>query len=148
MKTKLLYLILPVIIFASGCVSNKNSNPTPVNPPLGTFTGEFKRTHTNAITGAIDSTRANIILQMETTGYKVTGDTSTLHAGSYGGFIINAAGTGIDFVDKTFPLTVTPVKIHLNGVYQYTYQGTNLQLLAYGPQDTLSFYYNLTKTGN
>ena len=148
MKLNLLYLILPAILFASGCFGSKNSNPIPVVLPSGTFTGEFKRTHTNPKTGSTDSVKAIIQLQMEATGYKVAGDTSTLHAGSYGNFVIGANHDGIVFVDKTYPTTGTPSKVHLSGAYQYTYQGSNLQMVAYGSLDTLSFYYNLTRTGN
>jgi len=149
MKHKLLYLLPFILALASGCFGNKNNNPTPVTPPTGTFSGEFKLTHLNQKTGAIDSSKAIIQLQMETaTGYKVTGDTATLHAGSYGSYIVSSDGAAIQFTDKTFPATGTPVKIHLSGIYQYLYNGSNLQMLAYGPLDTLSFYYNLKKTGN
>jgi hypothetical protein len=149
MKHKLFYILPLALALASGCVSNKNNNPAPVTPPTGTFSGEFKLTHLNRKTGAIDSAKTTIQLQMEVaTGYKVTGDTTTLHAGSYGSFFVSSDGTAIQFVDQTYPPAGDPTKIHLSGIYQYEYNGSNLQVLGYGPQDTLSFYYNLYKTGN
>jgi hypothetical protein len=147
MKHKLLYLLL-VAALASGC-SNKSA-PVPNNAdlPTGTFSGVFTRKHINS-KGVIDSAKANIQLQMEiATGFKVTGDTSTLHAGSYGGYNLTTTANTIAFFDRTYPPTGTPTKVHLSGIYQYLYSGTNLQILGYGPLDTLSFYYNLTKTGN
>ncbi len=150
MKRLLPYLLPFVVVFASGCFGNKASAPAPVLVPSGTFAGEFKLTHTNPKTGAVDSATANIQLQMETaTGYIVTGDTSTVHAGSHGSYIVTTGNSTIEFIDKTYPTNgTTPTKIHLSGVYDYIYKGTNLQLVAYGALDTLSYYYNLTRTGN
>jgi hypothetical protein len=148
MKRILLYSLLSLAAFVSGCVANKSTAPAPLAPE-GTFAGEFKVTTTNATTGAVDSLKATIQLQMEeTTGYKVTGDTSTVHAGSYGSYAVNTSNSTITFGDKTFPLTGTPAKVHLSGVYDYLYDGTTLQMAAYGSDNTVSYYYNLKKTGN
>ena len=84
----------------------------------------------------------------QTTGFAVTGDTTTLHAGSHGGFIVNNSFTSIDFIDLTYPKTGMPTKTHLNGVYNYAYDGTNLLMTAYGALDTLSLIYTLKKTSN
>src|SRR5271154_3272425 len=117
MKSKLLYLLLSVTVLASSCVGNKASSPTPTNYPSGTFTGQFRLIRTNLNTGVHDTSLANIQLTMNlTTGFAVTGDTSTVHAGSHGGYAINA--TYIDFVDATYPKTGTPTKTHLNGDYE------------------------------
>jgi hypothetical protein len=86
---------------------------------------------------------------METaTGFKVTGDTTTIHAGSYGNYVVTTGTSQIQFEDKTWPLTGTPAKIHLDGIYSYTYDGATLQMAAYDPADTLEYYYKFTKTGN
>jgi len=83
-----------------------------------------------------------------TTGFKVTGDTSTVHAGSYGDYGVNSIYNTVTFIDKTYPKTGIPTKAHLDGTYQYYYDGTVLQLLGNSALDTVSFQYNLTKTGN
>lgn len=148
MKLKLLYLLL-LLAFMSGCMGSKNSAPTPNNAPVGTFTGQFALLHKHSKTGVVDTSLANLVINMETsTGFKVTGDTSTVHAGSYGGFIVNSSYTAIDFLDQTYPTTGVPAKNHLNGVYQYSYDGTNLKISAYSAFDTLAYIYSLKKTGN
>jgi hypothetical protein len=146
MKLKLLY-ILPLIAVLSSCLSNKNSNPTPVSLPSGTFTGTFTQLHYHlkATTTTVDTLRANIQLDMQlATGYKVTGDTSTVHAGSYGSYVIGSTNS-IQFVDKTYPATGTPTKTHLAGVYQYYYDGSVFQLLGSNTADSLVYQYNLKK---
>ncbi len=145
MKSKLLYLFLSVIVLASSCVGNK-ATPTPVNYPSGTFTGQFRLIRTNLNTGVHDTSLANIQLTMNlTTGFAVTGDTSTVHAGSHGGYVINA--TYIDFQDVTYPKTGTPTKTHLSGDYEYYYDGSSiLQMLAASPLDTVVLQYDMKKT--
>src|SRR5258707_3634812 len=141
MKLKLLYLLL-LLAFMGEC-DRKSAALVRNNTPEGTFTGKFKYTHEHAQTGAVDSATAIIQLQIEqNTGFKVTGDTS-LHAGSYGSYLVNSSYTAIDFKDKTFPTTGTPAKYHLNGVYSYSYDGTNLSIAAFGAFDTLSYVYTL-----
>jgi hypothetical protein len=149
MKHKLLCLLSLTVVFTSGCVRETGAPvPNNANLPTGTFAGVFTRKHINS-KGVIDSAKANIQLQMEiATGFAVTGDTSTLQAGSYGGYNLTSLTNVIQFNDKTYPLTGTPAKAHLSGTYEYKYTGTTLQLLGYGALDTLSFYYNLTRTGN
>lgn len=146
MKSKLLSLLLSVTILASGCFGNKTSSPTPTTYPSGTFAGQFSLIHTNTKTGVHDTSKANIILTMNTsTGFAVTGDTSTVQAGSHGPYAINA--TYVDFQDATYPKTGTPIKTHLNGDYEYYYDGSSvLQLLAASPLDTVVLQYDLKKT--
>jgi hypothetical protein len=150
MKNKLLYLLpLSLALFAS-CGPGV-SNPAPVNVPEGTFTGSFALLHTNTKTGLNDTSHqvTGIILSMQAaTGFKITGDTTTYQAGSYGGFLVNEPTLQVVFYDKTFPATGTPAKIHLDGTYNYTYDGTNLEMGAWGAQDTLEYLYKFTKTGN
>ncbi|TWI95928.1 hypothetical protein JN11_04203 [Mucilaginibacter frigoritolerans] len=147
MKSKLLYSLFTVTILAlaSGCISNKNT-PTPTNYPTGTFTGQFRLIRNNLTTGVHDTSSANIQLVLNaTTGYSVTGDTSTLQAGSHGAYAINS--NYIDFQDATYPKTGTPTKTHLNGIYQYYYDGSSVfQMLTASPLDTLVLEYDLKKT--
>lgn len=149
MKLKLFYFLLCVLTaLFYGCSINKTAAPAPVTPS-GTFTGQFTFLHLHSYTAKIDTLTCSLQLVMQpATGYKVTGDTSTLHAGSYGTYIFGSDYTEIDFFDKTYPAGSTPLKNHLSGVYQYTYDGSTLQMIAYGPLDTLSYIYNLKKTGN
>jgi len=151
MKLRILYLFpfLPVFLLVmSGCGgSGTSSNPTP-NVPNGTFSGTFTLYYLHDKTGVIDTSTATLNLSMQKTGFAVTGDTSKVHAGSYGGYIVNSTYTAIDFVDKTYPTSGTPTKVHLNGVYQYTFNGTTLQMEAQSAYDTLHYSYNLNRTGN
>ena len=145
MKSKLLYLLLLIIVFGSGCVNTKNNN-TPVPVPAGTFTGTFRKIHQTAKTGKLDTASAAIQITLNTTtGFTVTGDTTTLHAGSYGGYAI--ASTFIEFNDVTLPKIGVPVKIHLNGAYQYYFDGTVFQMLS-NPSDTIAYQYDMKKVSN
>jgi len=143
---RILYLLPLVFAFATGC-GPKNA-PAPNNIPEGTFAGKFKYIHEHAQTGAVDSSTAQIKLQIGTSTFAVTGDTSTVQAGSFGTYEVNTYNTAIDFFDKTYPTTGTPAKFHLNGIYSYTYDGTNLHIIAFGAFDTLGYSYTLIKTGN
>jgi len=147
MKHRLLYLFPILLVLLSSCFNNKTAAPASTTTvPSGTFTGQFRLLRFSKKTGAYDTLSANIMLTMETsTGYKVTGDTSTIQAGSYGDYGISTLNSNIVFQDKTYP---TPTKTHLNGQYQYQYDGTTLQMVANSALDTLSLQYNLTKTGN
>jgi hypothetical protein len=144
MKHKLLYVLPLIVAFTSGCFGNKNNAPAPIEP-LGTFSGQFRVIHNNN-KGKIDSAKANLVLEMENaTGYKVTGDTATVHAGSHGGYVVYPSNGKILFVDQTFPLTGTPTKIHLSGLFDYSYDGTNLQIAYSSYADTLTLYYKFKK---
>ena len=128
------------------CVSNKNNTPTPT--PEGNFSGTFKVVHTSRLTGKRDTLSANLLLAMSLAkGYQVTGDTSTVHAGSYGDFSTNVSSAGgyIQFADLTYSTAHPGTKYHLNGIYKYQYDGTNFQVL-YNNADTLSFQYNFKKS--
>ena len=151
MKFKLIYLFPVFVLFAlvGGCIGHNNPAPISGTVPTGTFTGQFARLHLNSKTGKVDTTTANLVLNMETaTGFKLTGDTSNVHAGSYGSYIINSTYTAIEFIDKTYPSTGISAKTHLSGIYQYAYDSKNLEIEAYGALDTLAFFYTMVKSGN
>lgn len=144
MKHKLLYFLPLLSLFAAGCIKSVSSTATP--PPVlnGTYTGEFRYLHRHNGSAFYDTIKSSIIVTMVNSSatYTVTGDTSTLHAGSYGTYGYNA--TYINFADKTYPTSGTPAKFHLNGAYLYYYDGTTFQMLA-TPTDTSSYEYDLKK---
>jgi hypothetical protein len=147
MKNKLLYLLPLLVILAEGCFKT-NTNPVPAAPvPSGTFAGQFKLYHRHTDKVPYDSTMANITVKLVASGYtySVTGDTTTLHAGSYGTYGISAPY--MIFNDKTFSATAPITKTHLSGYYLYNYDGTNLLLYA-SSSDTLILGYALKKTSN
>ena len=142
MKLKLLYA-LPFLMLLAGCFSSSDKSAAPVPFPSGNFTGQFRAIHQNSKTGYHDTLKATLQLSLSTTtGYKVTGDTATVHAGSFGQYAMNH--TLVQFVDSTLPTTGTPKKVHLSGYYQYYYDGTVFQMLA-APSDTLVYQYDLKK---
>jgi len=149
MKNKFCYLPLLLLAITSGCVNQKNPTPAPEQAPQGTFNGKFTR-YVRHLSGKVDSSAtANLQLSMQpATGFKVTGDTATVHAGSYGGYSTNTQSAQILFNDVTNPPTINPPKTHLNGIYNYRYDGTTFQMAVFGPADTITYYYKFTKTGN
>jgi hypothetical protein len=142
MKPRLLYALLFIIVLVSGCFNDKSALPAPT--PSGTFTGQFRRVHITQKTGLRDTLKANIQVDLNsTTGYKVTGDTSTVHAGSYGTYSVNSSY--IQFNDATLSPTIQPAKVHLAGIYQYYFDGTVFQMVYNTPLDTVSLQYDLKK---
>ena len=149
MKRNIVCLLIITAACLYGCAGKTNILPSTPVPVSGTFSGQFKLYHVSAANNIIRVDSTNLSLNMETaTGYKVTGDTSTLHAGSYGSYQVNVFATQILFADKTFPPGSTSAKVHLTGSYNYQYDGATLQLVTYGPHDTLQYFYNLKRTGN
>ncbi|MDB5031519.1 hypothetical protein [Mucilaginibacter sp.] len=143
MKERLFYLFLPAVILATGCIKSA-STPPPPPIPSGTFSGQFKlyQRHTDRV--PYDSLITNITVTLKTPDYTyaVTGDTITLHAGSYGTYGIS--GPYMIFNDKTSSPTPPYTKSHLSGGYLYNYNGTNLLLYA-SSSDTLILGYSLKK---
>ena len=139
---KLIYFLPAIVLLGYGCANIPA--PAPARLTSGNFSGQFRLVHTHARTGVRDTSKANISLSLDlTTGYKVTGDTTTLIAGSYGGYAV--AASYISFNDVTYPKTGIPLKTHLNGTYTYTYDGSALQMVFNNAQDTLSYQYDLKK---
>jgi hypothetical protein len=143
MKRKFNYLFLMLLLLATaGCIKNSN-DPSNIIIPVGNFAGQFTRIHLSRATGKLDTIKANITLNLAVaTGYAVGGDT-THHAASHGGYVVD--GQNIAFSDLTLPANSTSTaplaKTHLNGVYQYTYTGTSMQISA--SNDTLGYLYVL-----
>ena len=150
MKFKLTFFLSILVIltgFSVGCVKSDVANtPAPI-VPSGVFAGTFRYIHRHTDKVPFDTLTASITLHLLTTNftYTVTGDTSTVHAGSLGTFSLQSPY--MVFTDKTFPTSGTPVKQHLNGAYLYYYDGNTFQMLAYN-SDTLAVQYDLKKTSN
>ena len=145
MKHSILYLVLSLLIISTGCMKTA-STPAPPPIPSGTFTGQFKLYHRHTDKVPYDSLKANITVTFKTPDYTfaVTGDTTTLHAGSYGTYGVSVPY--MIFNDKTYnPNSYT--KTHLSGAYLYNYDGTTLILQATSA-DTLILGYVLKKTSN
>jgi hypothetical protein len=147
MKNKLLYLLSLLLVLAVGCGPHYVA-PTDSSPE-GTYKGLFYLIHITPGTNAIDTiSKNNLNLSLETaTGFRITGDTSTNHAGSYGTYRVNTATSQIRFYDVTWPLNGISTKIHLDGSYSYNYDGIILQIKGYGARDTLEYYYKFTRIG-
>lgn len=149
MKRNVICLLTIAAACLYGCAGKSNVLPNTPVPVSGTFTGQFKLYHVNRTTNSSRVDSAYIGLVMETaTGYKITGDTSKLHAGSHGSYLVDPSSSEILFADQTYPPGSSSPKVHLTGSYNYQYDGTTLQLVTYGAQDTLQYFYRLTRTGN
>jgi hypothetical protein len=133
-----------------GC-GHQKINPAPI--PDGTYSGEFRRLHIHPDNRTIvDTEKTNLVVHFDPVSvgtYTVTGDTSTIHAGSKGNFQVDANNSALFFIDKTYPATGTPSKTHLNGGYLYNYDGTSLKMAApFTAADTIALQYDLKRTGN
>lgn len=141
----LLLVLLATVVFATGCF--KDSPAIQVPYPSGTFAGPFKLLRRKLGATTVDTLKkANIQLVLETgVGFKVLGDTATVHAGSKGLYGINA--TYIAFDDNTYPKTGNPPndKIHLYGNYFYSYDGSSTLVILFNQGDTLNYRYDLKK---
>ncbi len=146
MKIKLIYLLPLLAVFLITACAKTSNNSTTVVLPTGNFTGQFLRVHYSKTSLKYDTLKANLNLAMaQSTGFAITGDTTTLHAGSYGSYAANAYY--IQFVDQTYSATAPFTKYHLSGVYNYTYDGSTLGIyIIYG--DTLKLQYNFKKATN
>jgi hypothetical protein len=146
MKQKLLLFLSVFALLASGCIKNEPDLPPPPLPS-GTFTGTFKMLHRHTDKVPYDSLSTNLTLTLQsaTNTFAVTGDTTAVHAGSFGTFAIYSQF--IAFADKTYSATVVSPKMHLDGTYIYNFDGINLTVEATS-SDTLAVGYFLKKTGN
>jgi len=141
MKIKLNYLLPLFAVIMAGC-SKTGTDNNAIPLPTGSFTGQFLRIHKAIDDVKYDTVKATLQLSLSSaTGFKITGDT-TLHAGSFGAYAVD--GLYIQFVDQTASTKLTPAKYHLQGIYDYAYDGTNLTIFA-SYADTLSFQYRFKK---
>ncbi|MFI5163029.1 MAG: hypothetical protein ACHQHN_17240 [Sphingobacteriales bacterium] len=149
MKFRIIYLLIVVALLGVGCTKLTQTIPAAPPVPSGTFTGTFRYLHRHTNKVPFDTLQANITVKLLTNtspfSYTVTGDTATVHAGSFGSFSVTSPY--IVFTDQTFPTSGTPTKKHLNGAYLYYYDGTVFQMLAYNA-DTLGVQYDLKKVSN
>ena len=149
MKNKVMYLLPLMLALTTGCIrnaSNPNYDPSNYPYPLGIFTGKFTRIHKSYYPLKYDTATAALKLVLSTsTGFAITGDTSTVHAGSYGSFSENASYMG--FNDATYYPAAWPAKTHLSGVYMYTYDGLDLNF-SNSVADTLWNNYTFVKISN
>lgn len=143
MKYKIFGLLGLFAILGAGCTKVK-SPPKP-SALEGTYTGRFLFIHLPANATKPDTLKAIVQLNLTANqGFSVTGDTSTVHAGSRG-FYQLTSGVSMQFFDQTFPQSGTPVKKHLSGIYQYTFDGVYLDLTGSDPLDTVNYKYFLQK---
>ncbi len=144
MSKKLLYLFSLLILLGLGCIKEP-ANSIPATGPSGTFAGQFRLLHRSTDKVPFDTTKSNLTITLNsgTNSFAVSGDTTTVHAGSHGTYTISSPY--INFTDQTYPKAGTPAKTHLSGLYQYYYDGTVFQLLSYSV-DTLSLQYDLKRT--
>ncbi len=145
MKHKLLCLFPILAILTAGCIKNAPVAPPPPMPS-GTFSGQFKLFHRHTTQVPFDSVKTNLTIKFQTSDntFTVTGDTSTVHAGSYGTFGLYQPYIG--FNDKTFS-ALHFTKSHLNGYYLYNYDGTNLVIYV-SSADTLLAGYSMKRISN
>jgi len=146
MRHTLLYLSFLFAIVATGCLkTTQKTQPAPT--PDGTFSGKYQRFHRHTGIGPWDTVKTNLSIKFSTTDYTyaITGATPTVHANSYGAFVMNSPYIG--FTDQTISASDTSKVAHLAGYYLYNYDGTNLVLYATSA-DTLVIGYSLTKTAN
>jgi hypothetical protein len=143
MKRNLLYL-LPLLL-SLGVACSPKTDITPIQAPYGTFTGKFAALiRKTSPTVGYDTIRDSITLKMSSPGiFAVTGDTTTIHAGSKGSFAYNY--NYIQFNDSTKVTTGTGAKFHLKGVYVYGYNGAALTMVRNSNTDTLVVQYVLKK---
>jgi hypothetical protein len=148
MKSKFIYLLPLLLLLAVACSKNyynPDTDPNKKGYPLGNFTGNFVSIHKKYKPTRYDTTTAALKLTLSTnTGFNVTGDTATVHAGSYGSFsedFVNMA-----FYDITYPIIYKAKKTHLSGFYTYIYDGVNLKMTSGMQSDTLTNFYYFTKT--
>lgn len=140
MKKNLLGLLIASLVVLAGCAKQEEE---PLILPEGKFTGLFTRLHANKTTNKIDTLKANMVITFSaTTGYAVLSDTSVVHGGSKGSFVIDPLY--IQFNDTTIPAGPIPTtgKVRLAGIYEYYYKGNSLKIGR--GNDTISYYYDLT----
>jgi len=144
-----LFLVLPLlalIVLSEACSTKSDPIPAPT-PPLGTFKGTFKLWVRKSGGSGYDTVKKAAIFITLTTpnNFKITGDTSTVHAGSKGLFQFN--GSLIAFLDSTYKVG-PQAKFHLVNTYQYVYDGNNLIMQRANALQDSVLRYDFLKTSN
>jgi hypothetical protein len=142
MKKKLFGLLIVSLALIAGCAKEEE---TPLVIPEGKFSGKFTRLRLNKTTNKIDTLNANLVITFSTAnGYAVLSDTSVVHAGSKGSYAVDRFF--MQFGNTTIPVGPVPTtgKVHLAGIYDYTYKGNSLKFAR--SNDTLAYYYDLILT--
>lgn len=146
MKKVLLALLIVATAFTVGCHKNTDG---PMPTPVGTFTGKFTLWNLKR-QDVVDTISVNIVLKSTANGlFKISGDTTSIHAGSHGVFDSNfesiqfADSTATAYINPAISMPVIGKKIHLNGSYECNYDGTNLQIM--GVDDNYRYIYTLKK---
>lgn len=147
-KHILIFLLPAVMLYLTGCIKTQRDPDQYLADkgyPLGTFTGNCLKLRKKAYDYSYDTIKVNLTLTLSTnTGYRLTGDTTSWHAGSYGSFSEDFAS--IVFDDLSLPASATTKRTHLSGLYSYDYEGSTLIIKPAAPQsDTLKFIYNFKK---
>lgn len=146
MKHVFIYPLLIGLFYLTSCSKDTPVQTIPVVTPTGTYGGHFQLVHTTIKTGVNDTIGCNLTMVLDAQGnFTITGDTSTVHAGSLGKFSLGYHDDLI-FEDKT-NLNATPKKVHLNGDYRYAQQGAVFGLDK-NVGDSLSYQYYFTKSSN
>jgi hypothetical protein len=141
MKKNLFGLLILLSVIVTGCAKKEEE---PLIIPEGKFSGLFTRLHLNQTTSKIDTLTANLVITFSATnGYAVLSDTSVVHAGSKGGYIIDPYF--IEFGNTTIPAGPVPTtgKVHLAGIYEYYYKDNTFKFAR--SNDTLKDYYDLVR---
>lgn len=134
-------------MLAAGCMKNSDVQPTPLPNLTGSWSGYFYKLRINAAkTGMDTANKVALNLSLNTvTGYTITGDTATVHGGSFGGFQYDNAV--FLFGDKSYAASAPQTKVHLDGYYDYLYTAAQnrLQMSYEFANDTLVYYYDFRK---
>ncbi|MEO6151484.1 MAG: hypothetical protein ABIP28_15040 [Mucilaginibacter sp.] len=144
MKKEFFGLLIILLVIIAGCTKVQEQPPLAI--PEGKFTGKFTRLHLNPSNNKIDTLSANFVITFSAaTGYAVLSDTSIVHAGSKGSYIVDPYF--MQFTDSTIPAGPVPTtgKTHLAGVYDYYYKSPVLKF-SRTTSDTLGYSYDLILT--
>ncbi|RYY36178.1 MAG: hypothetical protein EOP46_07400 [Sphingobacteriaceae bacterium] len=147
MKKKTINVLAVVALFSgimfTSCLKDKNE-VTPAPSITGNFDGVFKKLKKRTTGTGFDTVyKHGFAVRMKAdSGYTAVSD-SVSHSNSNGTFENDY--NYIQFSDKTYTSGTT--KLHLQGLYNYAFDGTRLQFLA-GSGDTVLYFYDLRKTGN
>ncbi|PTQ95051.1 hypothetical protein C8P68_106266 [Mucilaginibacter yixingensis] len=144
---RILFLLPFLIMLVSSCMKSANVDPTPLPNLTGNWSGYFYKLRINAAkTGMDTANKVALSLSLNsTTGYTISGDTATVHGGSFGGYQYDYST--FLFGDKSYNVSLPQTKVHLDGYYDYLYTAAQnrLQISYEFANDTLVYYYDFRK---